>query len=1432
MKLHRRIAILLTVMVAALLLAACNLTGEPESIDLTALPTSTSTIAGQATLGGIPTGVAITALPFFTQVAPPTSIGFIPPTPLGFSATTTPSTISIVILSPIPGNYVARNVQVLGSAIHPNFLQYVLEYAPDPNPNNLWYAIGGARQFPTLNDVLGIWQTETIPDGTYQLRLRVYLRDGSTPQTVVGSLRVQNTAPTPVPTNTPSIPRPIAAFAADRTSGESPVVVQFSNRSTGQITGFNWNFGDGSSSAERNPLHVFRGAGEYEVKLTVIGPGGQSNVTQVIDVFINPPTASFEYNPTAGTTPLVVQFTDRSVGQINDYLWDFGDGTRSTDRNPSHTYSTQGNYNIFLRVRGPGGSNRAFAVVTVVNPQIPAPIANFTPDNTGGNAPFNLQFTNTSTGQITTYRWDFGDGATSSDANPIHTYQQVGIYTVKLTVSGPGGSSTKLGTMNVIRAPQAPDAIFTPDKLSGDAPLTVFFDNQTTGDVTSYLWEFADGTTSTDTDTTHIFSNPGSYLVRLTARGQNNLSDFAEVEIRVTKPLVPPSAVFSVLPSAGSAPLIVQITNQSAGDNVTYNWDFGDGTTAQTTDPVFSHEYATNGSFTIRLTVSGPGGPNSSTTANINVSDTLTASFSVLPLSEPQGMSFQFTDESSGQITAWAWTFGDGTSSTEQSPVKIYANPGTFEVILTVTDTFGGTASFNTTVTATLPPTPTTVPSLTPTNTLQPTLIPTNTIEPTATLEPTVEPSATLEPTLEPTATLEPTVTVEPTLEPTATTVPTAVTPAPTAGFTFTVTDLSVSFQDLSLGAASWEWNFGDGVGFSTDQNPSYTYAQPGTYTVTQIVRNVGGENSTSQQVTVNAALPPLPTAGFTFTVVDLLVSFQDLSVNAASWEWNFGDGVGFSTDQNPSYTYGQAGTYTVTLIVRNAAGENSTSQDVVVNAPLPPLPTAGFTFTVVDLLVSFQDLSVNAASWEWNFGDGVGFSTDQNPSYTYAQPGTYSVTLIVRNAAGENSTSQQVTVNAALPPAPTAGFTYTVADLLVSFQDLSVNAASWEWNFGDGVGFSTDQNPSYTYGQTGTYTVTLIVRNAAGENSTSQEVTVTSLAVAPTADFTSTTDGLIATFADTSSPVESWAWDFGDGVGFSAEQNPSYTYAASGTFPVTLTVASAGLSGTVTKDVIVEEIIVGEPSEADEAPILPDINALGGSLDSIAANSGGLLQANVVAVVGDRTVLPVGFLAPFGDADFLLEDIGAEVQSVLDTYLAGDVEGQNSLSHIGAGVQNDLNASTLLNGSGACGNTPLVCELDTTQAAVIIVSVGYRDAVNGTDLAQFESDLRAIVDTATGRGVIPVLLTPYSRPELGDTMRDYADVVVRIATEKQVPLVNVWRMFNELPDGGLTGNDASIANAGPDRLNGNTTTRFGENARNFYVLSTLRDILSRVFGL
>ncbi len=157
------------------------------------------------------------------------------------------------------------------------------------------------------------------------------------------------------------------------------------------------------------------------------------------------------------------------------------------------------------------------------------------------------------------------------------------------------------------------------------------------------------------------------------------------------------------------------------------------------------------------------------------------------------------------------------------------------------------------------------------------------------------------------------------------------------ANFTAQPTDLTVQFTDQSSGQiAQHQWDFGDNGGSSTDQNPQYTYSQPGTYTVTLTVTDVNGQSSVAQQQ-VNVAAPVQ--ANFTAQPTDLSVQFTDQSTGQiAQWQWDFGDNSGSSTDQNPQYAYSQAGTYTVTLTVTDANGQSSVAQQqVTLNAAQRP---------------------------------------------------------------------------------------------------------------------------------------------------------------------------------------------------------------------------------------------------------------------------------------------------------------------------------------------------------------------------------------------------------------------------------------------------------------------------------------------------------------
>ena len=385
---------------------------------------------------------------------------------------------------------------------------------------------------------------------------------------------------------------------------------------------------------------------------------------------------------------------------------------------------------------------------------------------------------------------------------------------------------------------------------------------------------------------------------------------------------------------------------------------------------------------------------------------------------------------------------------------------------------------------------------------------------------------------------------------------------APVSNFTFSANGLSVLFTDASTGSPTgYRWQFGDGSE-STDQSPSHVYTAPGTYTVTLTVSNAGGSSSKSQFVTVS--LGAAPVAAFNFTVSGSQVNFVDQSTGGpTSWQWIFGDNSS-STQQNPIHTYSAAGAYTVSLTVRNSAGENTTSKVVTIAGAAAP--AADFEFQASGLQVNFVDRSTNSpTSWSWSFGDTT-TSTQQNPIHTYAAAGNYTVTLKAKNSAGENSTTKIVAVTAGT--APTAKFAFTVNGKQVNFVDQSTGGpTSWAWSFGDG-GSDTEQNPVHTYAAAGSYTVTLKAKNAAGENSASQVVTIAA-GTAPTADFTFSVNGYSVNFLDrsTGSPT-SWSWNFGDGSGLDSSQTPVHTYATAGSYTVTLTATNS--SGSNSKGYVV----------------------------------------------------------------------------------------------------------------------------------------------------------------------------------------------------------------------------------------------------------------------
>jgi PKD repeat protein len=334
------------------------------------------------------------------------------------------------------------------------------------------------------------------------------------------------------------------------------------------------------------------------------------------------------------------------------------------------------------------------------------------------------------------------------------------------------------------------------------------------------------------------------------------------------------------------------------------------------------------------------------------------------------------------------------------------------------------------------------------------------------------------------------------------------------------------------------------------------------------------------------------PVPIFNYTPTGLQVVFADVSQNdsaVTSWLWNFGDS-NTSTTQNPTHAYAAAGSYNVTLTVYTANGDGFVTQPLALTLPLTQAeaqwpvqaswaPVPNFTYDATVLEVVFTDSSTTnnppITAWAWDFGDGTGTSTEQNPTYTYAAPGTYTVTLSVSDDYEGTQTAtmtQQITVSEA--NVVTAAFEFSSTDLEVTFTDQSSTTASgatidlWHWDFGDGQ-VSDAQNPTHTYSSAGTYTVTL----TAGDSQSNTNQVTQSVQIAEPS-FSYTIDGLEVTFVDTSTtlhpPISAWAWNFGDS-NTSNSQNPSHTYAAAGTYTVSLIITDySGPQSAVTQSVTV----------------------------------------------------------------------------------------------------------------------------------------------------------------------------------------------------------------------------------------------------------------------
>ncbi len=873
-----------------------------------------------------------------------------------------------------------------------------------------------------------------------------------------------------------------------------------------------------------------------------------------------PLVADFTWNPNPVCRGQAVQFTDLSTGGITGRSWVFTGGTpaTSTQQNPTVVWNSVGTFNAKLTLTGPGGPVMITKQVVV----LPLPTANFSFTVSG----LSVNFTSTSTNG-TTYLWDFGDGNTSTEQNPFYGYLTGGMYTVVLSVTNGCATVTKTLVVNT-----APVAGFSALPTSGCASLPVQFTNESSPNVTSYLWQFPGGipAVSNQPNPVVFYANGGTFSVTLNVSnpsGSNSVTKAGYITVQNA-----PNANFT----ANTVGQTTTFTNTSIG-GTTFAWNFGDGQTSTTASPV--HTYATGGAYSVVLTVTNNCGTATKTVV-VQIAGAPSAGFTATTTTGCAPLTVTFSNQTTGENATYTWQFpgGNPSTSTAQNPVVTYSTAGTYTVTLTATNNAGTntstqsnfvtvyttpTAGFTSTTTAsTATFTNTTTPGGTPpANTTYAWNFGDNSTGTTANPAHTYAADGTYTVTLTATNicgtnTFTQTVTI--------------ATP-PTANFTATPTagcaPLTVQFTSTSsANTVGYAWQFPGGTpSTSMAQNPSVVYASAGVYAVTLTVSNTAGTHTAAQTNYISVNTTPVP--AFTSSTSGTTVAFANTSSNAVSYAWNFGD-AGTSTAANPSHTYAADGTYTVVLSATNACGTTTSSQIVVIATP----PSAGFTAMnttgCAPLSVQFTNASsVNATTYNWQFpGGSPSSSTAQNPTVVYPTAGVYSVTLTASNTTGTSTATQSNLVT--VTTTPTASFTNNTAGSTTSFTNTSANATTYTWSFGDG-GNSTAASPSHTYATDGTYTVTLTATNACGTTTATQSVVIV---LPPTASFTaSTTSGcvpLTVQFTSTSSAnTTAYSWQFpGGNPGSSTAPNPSVTYATPGMYSVVLTAGNAAGTHTATQ--------------------------------------------------------------------------------------------------------------------------------------------------------------------------------------------------------------------------------------------------------------------------
>ena len=488
------------------------------------------------------------------------------------------------------------------------------------------------------------------------------------------------------------------------------------------IIAMNWDLdGDGfyeTPVTDPEVTHRYTQKGTYNVGLEVQISGNEPK-TEVYNLPIVIADAVFTATPSSGTAPQVVQFDAAviiSKDKVKSLDWDFnGDGIFELEGpdnlRPRYTFEQIGDYKVQLRVIDKNNNvenyYRTIQIAPTDQPLLSAQI-DVTPD-VSGRIPFQVRFdaerSKSLKGNITKYQWDFGDGSDlQSGMSVSHIYNDPGFFNVTLTVTDSiGNEAQKILEIEAQSSSSIPEPVITtapafePEMpLAGMLPFKVDFDASESldadRDIVVYEWDFNNDeiVDQEGKKASYIFEEAGTYTVKLFVRDSEDNEATTSMQVIVEEPGV--IAVMTATPEEGTAPLIVQFDGSSSsayqGNIVSYEWDFGDGSSKTIVGAVVSHKYNDVGVFDAKLKVLTNNQESASTSKTIYVREIpLKACFTPSRTSGLAPLTVSFDAKcSTGAVASQHWTFGDGEESTARGPSHTFEYPGAYTVSLEVSD--------------------------------------------------------------------------------------------------------------------------------------------------------------------------------------------------------------------------------------------------------------------------------------------------------------------------------------------------------------------------------------------------------------------------------------------------------------------------------------------------------------------------------------------------------------------------------------------------------------------------------------------------------------------------------------------------------------------------------------------------------------------------